>query len=1066
MPRLQAIEDHEDVLRAWLAALTLVERRASPVTAPITPEGQRRLAEWRAQAPFATHPALWQERLRREGLTEELLAQLLSEDLDALATRIEPPAWARALDEALLVHAGGDTPDEAVARAIAREEDPYARAVLRLVAPLAKRELALLREATARARACGAPLACDDTEIAVMCLAHLPEAIGVALMRTVAFEVNVARARGLLTETTPGARFEEFITALSEGEALRLFYARSPVLARHLFVAIGCILEACRAFVEDLARDWPAVRAAFDLDGAGAITRLSFGAGDTHRRGRSVVRVTFGSGRELMYKPRSGAVDERYAAFADWLEARGGDLVTRVPKIVAKHDRFWSDVVAQTACQDREAVRRFYRRQGATLAIFYVLGAGDMHAENVIAAGEEPILVDLEGLFSARLPLARDLEDTNPAARVALHSVLGMLFLPVRVGGTTEHPGYDVSALGNRPGQRESQASPVMREVATDVMFLDHERQEVETMTSRPSLLGEELDPTDFLGAIRDGFTEMWSVLEEDRAALVRELERFGDVTVRVIPRPTRLYAKVLTTSFHPKFLRDGMERDRLFDRLWLAARTEPSLGRLIAAERADLMQGDVPFFTTHPRTRDVIDARGAVIPDVLDEAPLTSALRRAAEMDRRARDQQLWLIDASFATVPAGEGRRHWRSSSTSRPPVDVSRDELLARAARIATRIEDLAIHDPDRTRVGWLGVTLHREVEWIVQPTQVDLYSGTTGIALFLAFAGAVTSTPRWTELARTAVSTMLPRLRVTLTSEPPLPVGIIGDVAGPIFALAHLGALLGDATLLDASEEIAKELVPRHLARATDMDVAEGASGAVLALLALHAARPSSALLEIAARAGDRIVDGAIEVGSGLAWANSLPSTRPLTGFAHGVSGIAHALHRLARATDNAGFDKIAARALDYERSVFDPNEDNWPDFRRDAGGGAFAMQWCHGAPGIGLARLETTRRDELEAAARATRARGLGLCHCVCHGDFGNLELLFALRERSAADAQCWKDALGRACASLDEHGPLSGVPLGIETPGLFVGLAGIGWQLLRFAEPTRVPSLVMLDPPQ
>jgi lantibiotic modifying enzyme len=40
-----------------------------------------------------------------------------------------------------------------------------------------------------------------------------------------------------------------------------------------------------------------------------------------------------------------------------------------------------------------------------------------------------------------------------------------------------------------------------------------------------------------------------------------------------------------------------------------------------------------------------------------------------------------------------------------------------------------------------------------------------------------------------------------------------------------------------------------------------------------------------------------------------------------------------------------------------------------------------------------------------------------------------------------------------------------GVPLNVETPGLLLGLAGIGYELLRLAEPERVPSLLTLAPP-
>ena len=43
---------------------------------------------------------------------------------------------------------------------------------------------------------------------------------------------------------------------------------------------------------------------------------------------------------------------------------------------------------------------RFYRRQGALLALLYALEATDFHAENLIASGEFPVLIDLETFSS------------------------------------------------------------------------------------------------------------------------------------------------------------------------------------------------------------------------------------------------------------------------------------------------------------------------------------------------------------------------------------------------------------------------------------------------------------------------------------------------------------------------------------------------------------------------------------------------------------------------------------------------------------------------------------------
>lgn len=42
---------------------------------------------------------------------------------------------------------------------------------------------------------------------------------------------------------------------------------------------------------------------------------------------------------------------------------------------------------------------------------------------------------------------------------------------------------------------------------------------------------------------------------------------------------------------------------------------------------------------------------------------------------------------------------------------------------------------------------------------------------------------------------------------------------------------------------------------------------------------------------------------------------------------------------------------------------------------------------------------------------------------------------------------------------------ITGVPIEVETPGLMTGLAGIGYELLRLAEPEKVPSVLLLAPP-
>jgi len=205
--------------------------------------------------------------------------------------------------------------------------------------------------------------------------------------------------------------------------------------------------------------------------------------------------------------------------------------------------------------------------------------------------------------------------------------------------------------------------------------------------------------------------------------------------------------------------------------------------------------------------------------------------------------------------------------------------------------------------------------------------------------------------------------------------------------------------------------------------------------------------------------------------------------PLTGFAHGAAGMAWALLHLAELSGADRFRQAAMKALAYERNLFSPQARNWPDLRkyyapgqvRDSSQDYFMAAWCHGATGIGLARIQTLPyldneevRAEIDTAVQSTVAGGFGGNHSLCHGDLGKLELFLQMAE--TLQQPRWQKDVRRMAAlvleSIETYGWLSGIPQAVETPGLMTGLAGIGYGLLRLAHPECVPSILVLEPPK
>jgi lantibiotic modifying enzyme len=267
---------------------------------------------------------------------------------------------------------------------------------------------------------------------------------------------------------------------------------------------------------------------------------------------------------------------------------------------------------------------------------------------------------------------------------------------------------------------------------------------------------------------------------------------------------------------------------------------------------------------------------------------------------------------------------------------------------------------------------------------------------------------------------------------------------------------------------------------HVGADRNLDLIGGTAGFALAAAALHHASPSDSLRAALREAADSLLTRAERTSDGLCWRTHLSASRPLCGMSHGASGMALALLSVGRILHDDRLVDAALGAMRYERATFDGDRLNWPDFRvfdgRAAGDEPTVMwAWCHGAPGIGLARLAAlgARQDhevarDLAVALDSTARFGLGSNDSLCHGDLGNLDLLISARTRGLTGE--WERALdahsARLVARLREGRWYCGIPGGVETPGLMTGLAGIGYGLLRLACPDQVPSVLSLEPPR
>jgi len=468
---------------------------------------------------------------------------------------------------------------------------------------------------------------------------------------TIVLELNVARMQGNLEGDTPQARFQHFLSRLAHSKHMLPLLEEYVVLARFSTETIDRWVTCELELLNRLCADWHEIVALFTPDSdPGQLVNVEIAGGDSYRGGRMVMLLTWSSGFRLVYKPRSLATDMHFQELLAWLNCQGFQPAFRLLNILNKDGYAWCEFVAAASCSTPEEIERFYMRQGAYLALLYTLNANDIHADNIIAAGEYPMLIDLEALLQPYFPVPEDEQQPDTSAGLRHRSLLHIGLLPeCRL---QEH-GIDVSGMGDSSGQLTPETVAVWRGIGTDEMRVERERIEIPTGLHRPRLLDANVDTSAYHDQVAVGFCAAYRLLVQHKNKLLAQLlPRFAHDEVRCLLRDSETYALLLKDSFHPNMLRDALDRDRLLDRLWLAVEHEPWLSRVIAAERDDLHSGDTPLFVTHPDTCDLYTSRGQTITDFFTISGLDMARARVQALDEQDLQHQLSLIYGSFTSL------------------------------------------------------------------------------------------------------------------------------------------------------------------------------------------------------------------------------------------------------------------------------------------------------------------------------------------------------------------------------------------------------------------------------
>ena len=161
----------------------------------------------------------------------------------------------------------------------------------------------------------------------------------------------------------------------------------------------------------------------------------------------------------------------------------------------------------------------------------------------------------------------------------------------------------DISGITGKGGQTVLKGKYQIQDNYTDNMRLIRTDCMIKYKENIPKLNGKYIDPREYVSFIIEGFESCYDLIMENKADFIDKdglLTNFSNCKVRTILRDTQSYSVVLKTSTHPKYLFDGIYRNKLFDKMWAIVKKDKRFLNIVTSEIRDIMEGDITYFYSY----------------------------------------------------------------------------------------------------------------------------------------------------------------------------------------------------------------------------------------------------------------------------------------------------------------------------------------------------------------------------------------------------------------------------------------------------------------------------------
>lgn len=911
-------------------------------------------------------------------------------------------------------------------------------------------------------------------------------------IRTLILEMNFCKLEGSLNGGDPESEYRDYAENwLNDQEYFMELLNAYPALLRLLIDVLENTVQFYAEILENYQKDESAIRSEFGYH-ASEFVQLTVGGSDSHMHGKSVAVITYADGSKLVYKPHSIQVEYKYQKFLQWLGEKT-NIQMKTYRILDERDYGWEEFVRHMPCVSDYELKEYYKRLGLIICANYMLNVHDVHNENIIASGAFPIVIDAETLLKNSEPF-----NHQRISEVALNEIRGTVMaqgiLPQHLKRKKGNQSIDISGMSNDVGKEYPCKVPILINAKRSDMRCVYDYPKEVKKQNLPLLKMDVKRPIYYVEYILEGFEQTYRFVLENKELIREKYNIFKNLRLRHLRRDTQTYGMLLTTSKHPDFLGDCAYRQMILMTLYKNRNVSSVTERMaIEEEILQMLYNDIPMFSYDSSGKDLFSGYGNCIKGYFEKSSIELVEEKLESMDSHdLLQQKLYIVLAVASTEDIGEAKAKEEKNQKiiqllgKDTQIYLKERSIFQQCKNIVKKLEENAIYNSNKSKVGWIGVSLMgiEEIKWNVVPLNYDLYNGIGGIAIFLHAFCETYSDSGCHDICNAVDNSLDEYMKSILEYD-----SVVGnDSGGGYFSgecsllnvFLILFQITSDEDYINRAEKLFKVIenqITSDEDNSMDNDVVSGLAGTIITLLKMYQFTNKSLYLEIAENAGEKLLAAAQKGNIGIGWGIS---GQPfiLAGLSHGASGIALALLKLGVFTKKEKYLKAAKYALYEEDSLYSEKIGNWADrrlFRGTTGeeDGRNPATWCHGSGGILLARIKMSHmvpkemnsiiKEDIEKAYSSLIKYGGKKNQCLCHGNIGNLEILYEYA-RFASDHELERQiecALQKAIEDSASYWDCGLLP-NYEHLGFMLGITGIGYSLLRHVN-KELPCILALE---